>query len=168
MSQLIAIRNGIAERVFDDPWNPPGPQAARGPQTERGPQAARDPQAEMGQTLTVEQYRLWLAEHGTLEAAPALQLSPNDEPEELADLLQHCPMVALEFEKFTDGRAYSQAAVLRRNMGYEGDIRAVGDVLRDQLVLMQQCGFSSFVIRADKSPEDALKGLQRFHYGFAR
>ena len=162
MSQLIAIRNGMAERVFDDPWSPSYPQ------TERGPQAARDQQTEIGQTLTVEQYCRWLAEHSTSEAAPALQLSPDDEPEELADLLRHCPMVALEFEKFTDGRAYSQAAVLRRNMGYEGDIRAVGDVLRDQLVLMQQCGFSSFVIRADKSPEDALKGLQRFRYEFAR
>ncbi|WP_221796634.1 DUF934 domain-containing protein [Oceanobacter mangrovi] len=151
MSQLIAIRNGVAEQVFDDPWYVP----ASNQQT---------------QVLKVEDYRQWLAEQAGTSSSlvPALQLSAADEPEELVELLQQAPMVALNFEKFTDGRAYSQAAVLRRNLGYQGDIRAVGDVLRDQLVLMQQCGFSSFLIRADKNAEQALQGLQRFRYGFAR
>lgn len=97
-------------------------------------------------------------------AATALQLQPDDDPEVLTGLLDSIPLICLQFERFTDGRPYSQASILRRRLGYRGDLRACGDVLRDQLVLMEQCGFSSFLIRADKNASDALLGLQRFRY----
>ena len=56
-------------------------------------------------------------------------------------------LVALEFPKFTDGRAYSQARLLRERYGYRGEIRAVGDVLRDQLRFMARSGFDAFELR---------------------
>lgn len=68
--------------------------------------------------------------------------------------------IELHFPKFTDGRAYSQARILRRR-GYAGDLRATGDVLVDQLVQMQRCGFSSAVLRADQSLTTAQALLKR-------
>ncbi|MCF5651312.1 DUF934 domain-containing protein [Pseudomonas syringae] len=86
-------------------------------------------------------------------------LGPDDELEDLASRLYVLPLIALDFPSFRDGRAYSQAYLLRTRMGWEGELRAIGDVLRDQLSHMRQCGFTSFAIREDKSAEDALKGL---------
>jgi len=59
--------------------------------------------------------------------------------------------IQLDFPKFTDGRAYSQAVMLRRRCGFKYDLQATGDVLVDQLVMMRRCGFSSAVLRADQS-----------------
>ena len=70
--------------------------------------------------------------------------------------------IELSFPKFVDGRAYSQAFVLRRRLGFKGDIRAIGDVLVDQVEQMQRCGFSSAVLRADQSLETAKRQLQRY------
>jgi uncharacterized protein (DUF934 family) len=86
-------------------------------------------------------------------------LGPDDELESLELWLHVLPLVALDFPSFRDGRAYSQAYLLRTRMGWKGELRAIGDVLRDQLSHMRQCGFDSFAIRADKSANDALKGL---------
>lgn len=69
--------------------------------------------------------------------------------------------IELSFPKFTDGRAYSQAFVLRRR-GFNGDIRAVGDVLVDQILQMQRTGFSSAVLREDQKVEHAQKLLAQF------
>jgi uncharacterized protein (DUF934 family) len=63
--------------------------------------------------------------------------------------------IDLHFPKFTDGRAYSQAFLLRRRLGFKGELRATGDVLVDQLQLMQRSGFDSAVLRADQSLESA-------------
>ena len=71
-------------------------------------------------------------------------------------------LVALEFPKFSDGRAYSQARLLRERHGYSGEIRAVGDVLRDQLFFMVRSGFDAFELRADRSLEDALAAFDEF------
>jgi len=68
--------------------------------------------------------------------------------------------IELHFPKFTDGRAYSQARILRRR-GYAGDLRATGDVLVDQLVQMRRCGFGSAVLRADQSLTTAQALLQQ-------
>jgi len=70
--------------------------------------------------------------------------------------------IDLHFPKFTDGRAYSQAFLLRRRLGFAGDIRATGDVLIDQLVQMQRSGFSEAVLRADQNPDYAQAQLARF------
>ena len=59
-------------------------------------------------------------------------------------------LIALEFAKFTDGRAYSYARLLRQRYGYEGELRAIGQVLRDQLLFMHRCGFDAFeVVKPD-------------------
>ena len=74
---------------------------------------------------------------------------PNDaDPREVS--LDGVDRVDLQFPKFSDGRAFSQAFALRRRLGFRGDIRATGDVLIDQLVQMQRTGFSSAVLRADQ------------------
>jgi uncharacterized protein (DUF934 family) len=69
--------------------------------------------------------------------------------------------IELSFPKFTDGRAYSQAFVLRRR-GFQGDLRATGDVLVDQILQMQRTGFSSAVLREDQKIEHAQKLLAQF------
>ena len=70
--------------------------------------------------------------------------------------------VDLHFPNFTDGRAFTQAYLLRRRLGFTGDIRATGDVLIDQLVQMQRTGFSSAVLRADVDASAAKRQFERF------
>ena len=70
--------------------------------------------------------------------------------------------VDLHFPAFTDGRAFSQAYLLRRRRGFAGDIRATGDVLIDQLVQMQRTGFSSAVLREGVDAADAQRQFERF------
>lgn len=95
-------------------------------------------------------------------------LDPEDDPEILAEWIDQIPLIALQFHTFRDGRAYSQAFLLRARMGFKGDLRAVGEVLRDQLVHMRHCGFTSFAVRKDKSAADALKGLTGFDMIYSR
>ena len=68
----------------------------------------------------------------------------------------------LNFPKFTDGRAYSQAFLLRRRLGYTGDIRATGDVLIDQLVQMQRSGFSSAALKPGVDASAAQRQFDRY------
>ncbi len=89
---------------------------------------------------------------------PALRLDNTADAQALS--LDGVSTIELHFPKFTDGRAYSQARILRRR-GYTGELRASGDVLVDQLVQMQRCGFSSAVLRADQSLRTAQDQLQR-------
>jgi len=70
--------------------------------------------------------------------------------------------IELNFARFTDGRAYSQAYLLRRRIGFTGDIRAIGDVLVDQVSQLQRSGFSSAVLRADQDLEHAQRQLSHF------
>lgn len=70
--------------------------------------------------------------------------------------------IDLNFPKFTDGRAFSQAYLLRRRIGFTGDIRATGDVLIDQLLQMQRSGFNSAVLRADQKLCHAQRQLTHF------
>jgi uncharacterized protein (DUF934 family) len=82
---------------------------------------------------------------------------------EVADqALDGITSIELHFPKFTDGRAYSQATALRRRKGFTGDIRATGDVLVDQLLQMQRCGFSSAVLREDQSLDIAMAQFAQY------
>ncbi len=93
-------------------------------------------------------------------AGKVVTLANDASPLELT--LEGVDCVELQFPKFTDGRAYSQAFLLRRRLGFSGDIRATGDVLVDQLAQMQRTGFSSAVLRED---QDAALGEQLLqHY----
>lgn len=80
----------------------------------------------------------------------------GDEPASFTDALPHVALVAVRIPVFTDGRAYSLARLLRERYRYTGELRAVGDVLRDQLLYLQRCGFDTFELRAG---QDALRAL---------
>jgi uncharacterized protein (DUF934 family) len=81
---------------------------------------------------------------------------------ELAAELASAPLIAIDFPVFTDGRGYSTARLLRERYGYQGEIRAVGDVLIDQLFYLSRCGFDAFSLREDQVIEDALQALGAF------
>lgn len=70
--------------------------------------------------------------------------------------------IDLHFPKFTDGRAYSQAFLLRRRLGFTGEIRATGDVLIDQLVQMERTGFDVAVLREDQNIDFAQRQFDRY------
>jgi uncharacterized protein (DUF934 family) len=89
-----------------------------------------------------------------------LQLANDADPRESS--LEGIERVELHFPKFADGRAFSQAFLLRRRLGFGGDIRATGDVLIDQLLQMQRSGFSSAVLRADQDASQAQRQLDRY------
>ena len=108
---------------------------------------------------------LWLDHAHALKARDGglgVWLDANEQIEDIADDLAHFQVIALNFPSFTDGRHYSSARLLRERYGYKGEIRAIGDVLRDQLFYMRRCGFDAFAIRADRDPVDALEGLKDF------
>ena len=89
-------------------------------------------------------------------------LRADDDPSELAADLGSLLLVAVHFPKFTDGRGYSTAVLLRTRLGYRGELRAFGDVGRDQLFYLKRCGFDSFRLAAHHDPEAALAGLTTF------
>jgi uncharacterized protein (DUF934 family) len=96
---------------------------------------------------------------------PALTLANDADVQALAGQIAQADVVALQFPKWVDGRAYSQAALLRRRLGFTGEIRAVGEVLVDMLPLLQRTGFSAVQLRADQSVEAAQRALGFFEQG---
>ncbi|MCY1293412.1 hypothetical protein D9M68_374140 [compost metagenome] len=138
MNNLIRLLDGQPQLVVDDPWT----LVSEGFEPCAGPLILPLP--------------LWLERRDTTFG---VWLAPDDEPEALQPWFAELPLIALDFPSFRDGRAYSLAYLLRTRLGWKGELRAVGDVLRDQLSHMRQCGFDAFAVRADKSAEDALKGL---------
>ena len=89
-------------------------------------------------------------------------LESSESPETLAGDLEHVALIGINFPKFADGRGYSTARLLRERYGYRGEIRAIGDVLQDQLFFMKRCGIDAYAVRADKDIEAALAGLRDF------
>jgi uncharacterized protein (DUF934 family) len=89
-------------------------------------------------------------------------LQPTDDPYALEGVVNAAALVAVEFPKFTDGRGLSIAALLRKRLGYRGELRAVGDVLADHLFAMARCGFNAFSLRADQRLDEALKAFTLF------
>ncbi len=87
-------------------------------------------------------------------------LRSTDDPMLLAPHLAHLPLVAVLFERFSDGRGYSIARLLREALDYRGEVRAVGDVLRDQIFYLARCGFDAFVLRADQDATAAVAALR--------
>lgn len=85
-----------------------------------------------------------------------LLLQPDDAVEEIAADLPHLALIAINFPKFVDGRGYSSAALLRQRYGYRGELRAVGDVLHDQLFYLRRVGFDSYALKDGKSTAYAI------------
>jgi uncharacterized protein (DUF934 family) len=112
----------------------------------------------------------WLARKQELEprlkqGSLGVWLDSFESPEALVasvDDVNRVPLIAVNFPRFVDGRGYSFAMLLRSRYGYQGQIRAIGDVLHDQLFYMKRCGFDAYALRADRSIDDALRGLQDF------
>ncbi|MEP6505826.1 MAG: DUF934 domain-containing protein [Betaproteobacteria bacterium] len=97
---------------------------------------------------------------------PVGVLLPNTaDVEELADDLPRFALVALEFPKWVDGRAYSQAHVLRARLRYTGEIRATGEVLVDMMPLLQRTGFDAVVLREGERQGSAERALGFFPAG---
>ena len=106
-----------------------------------------------------------------IKIIPAGAVTPEDTPQVLKlanDVdalevsLEGVERIELDFPKFTDGRAFTQARLLRQRRGFTGDIRATGDVLVDQLVQMYRVGFSSAVLKEGQDPADAERQFARY------
>ncbi len=107
----------------------------------------------------------WKSHKNELSQQPqqvGVWLNSDEEPEELVDDIQSLQVIAINFPTFADGRGYSIARLLRERYGYTGELRAIGDVLRDQLFYMSRCGFDTFSVREDRDINDALEGLSDF------
>ena len=109
----------------------------------------------------------WLGEREELRRHPSevgVRLSATDEVSELVQDFTGLQLIALEFARFTDGRSYSQARLLRERYNYHGELRAVGSVLRDQLQLMERCGIDAFeLIEANENTLSAFKEINVFY-----
>ena len=86
-----------------------------------------------------------------------LLLKGSDRVEDIAGDLAHFAIIAIDFPKFVDGRGYSTASLLRQRYGYTGELRAVGDVLHDQLFFMRRVGFDSYALKDGKNLQHALE-----------
>lgn len=108
--------------------------------------------------------KVWQAQRDTLRGRAELGvwLASDERAEDLQNEVAKFAVIAVEFPKFADGRGYSIAYHLRARFGYRGELRAIGDVLRDQMFYMQRVGFDAFAPRADKDIREALKGLSDF------
>ena len=117
------------DEIVADPWLRPGDDAIP---------AGRD---------VIVGYARWTREREDIlrtASRVGVQLASDQPPSLIAADLDRLALVALEFPRFTDGRAYSYARLLRSRYGFRGEVRAVGNVLRDQLDFMRRCGFHSF------------------------
>jgi uncharacterized protein (DUF934 family) len=86
-----------------------------------------------------------------------IRLHSDQSPEAIADDVQRFALIALEFPKFRDGRAYSYARLLRERYGFKGELRAVGDVLMEQLFFMVRTGFDAFDLQQSPDPVAAFQ-----------
>lgn len=91
--------------------------------------------------------------------ATGVWLGPADQPSDIGEF--PC-LIAVHFPAFTDGRGYSTARLLRQRYRYTGELRAFGDILRDQLFELERCGFDSFALRPDQDPAEALRAFDEF------
>lgn len=89
-------------------------------------------------------------------------LSGDHEPADIAADLEHFGVIAVRFANFTDGRGYSIARLLRQRYGWRGELRAIGDVQRDQIFYLARCGFDAFALREGEDPQVALEAFDDF------
>jgi uncharacterized protein (DUF934 family) len=111
---------------------------------------------------------LWLDWRGALIARgdTGVWLAPADHPAALADDVLRLQVIAIDFPQFTDGRGYSHARLLRERYRFAGELRAIGDVGRDQLYYLAQCGFDAFLIPDGRDAETALGAFADFTDGY--
>ena len=110
--------------------------------------------------ITVSQAR-WQENKAELIARGnvGVRVGAGETHHDLVEDLDSVSLIAIEFDAFKDGRGYSYARLLRERNGFKGEIRAIGDVLQDQLLPMKRCGFDAFEVRADRDINEALNGF---------
>jgi uncharacterized protein (DUF934 family) len=106
-------------------------------------------------------FEYWLTHAASLAATRSAHdlgvwLKPDTEPADLVEHFAAFGVIAIDFPVFRDGRGYSIARLLRDRYQWRGELRAIGDVLRDQLFYMERCGFDAYAVRADKDLNNAL------------
>ncbi|MEK6594455.1 MAG: DUF934 domain-containing protein [Pseudomonadota bacterium] len=107
----------------------------------------------------------WLEQRDTLLSRSGrlgVWLDSDEEPALLGDDLRLFGVVAVNFSQFTDGRGYSIARLLRERYGWRGELRAIGDVQRDQLFYLARCGFDAFALREGEDLQSALSAFGDF------
>lgn len=109
--------------------------------------------------VSLARWRAQQAHIAALGVPIGVRLDPADMLDAVADDIGRLEVIALSFPKFTDGRSYSKARMLREQLGFKGELRAVGEVLLDQIPLMLRCGFDALEI----SHEPTLRALERGH-----
>lgn len=107
--------------------------------------------AELQARINQGEVGVWIDTHEVLEHLIEAQADLNA-----------LPIIAVHVERFPDGRIFSLGTLLRTRYGYKNELRAFGDVLRDQLFFLKRSGFTSYLIRADRDAKDAITGLQDF------
>tara|TARA_B110000858_G_scaffold194350_1_gene248609 strand:- start:13957 stop:14457 length:501 start_codon:yes stop_codon:yes gene_type:complete len=139
--------------VMDNPWTVM--KASTGPEIL---------QAVRGKNFIVplQFWKLYQEELNDYDGNITVWIDSNETPAQIADELHALPLIALNFPAFSDGRSYTNARELRQKYAYKREIRAIGDVLRDQLYYMSQCGFDSFEIRQDQDVELCLDAFKDF------
>ncbi|MYM25966.1 DUF934 domain-containing protein [Duganella sp. FT135W] len=164
MSKNLIIKG---REVVEDSWF-----VLRAPEAVEG-EAAAESEADVIAALPVPAGKVivpvgvWNAQRDALLPRAAageigIWFASDERPEPLKEDLSNFAVVAVDFPKFTDGRGYSIAYNLRVRLGWTGELRAIGDVLRDQLFSMQRVGFDAYTTRPDRNIHDALKGLSDF------
>ena len=108
---------------------------------------------------------MWREQRVHLLVRPArlgVWLDSHEEPAAIAEDLKLFGVVAVNFPTFGDGRGFSTARLLRERFGWKGELRAVGDIFRDQLFFLASCGFDAFALREGEDPREALAGFRVF------
>ena len=110
-----------------------------------------------------QQFRAEITDYG---GEISIWLDSDENVNDIGEELHQFPIIALNFPVFSDGRSYTNARELRQQLKYQGEIRAIGDVLRDQLFYMARCGFNAFALRFDQDPEACLEAFRDFQTSY--
>ena len=111
-------------------------------------------------------WKLYRSEAKAYSDKIALWLDSDELISDINNQINEFSVIALNFPVFSDGRSYTNARELRQSLNYEGEIRAIGDVLRDQIFYMSRCGFDSFQLRPDQDPSACIEALQDFQESY--
>ena len=156
MPKLIKILKDRQVQVTTDEW-----QFLQ--QTEKyQPQAADQQPLLVPMKDWLEQPNNW----SEYSAKLGVWLAPDDAPDQIQQHLHHFDVLAIHFPNFTDGRGYTSARLLRQRYDYDGELRAIGEVLCDQLFYLMRCGFDSFALRDDQDTQDCITALSAFDYSY--
>jgi len=148
---MAVIIKGMS--VIDDPWQ----------RLEPGGDGSLPPLPATGDIIVP--LALWQERREALLARPGrlgVWLDSHEDPAAIAEDLKLFGVVAVQFPKFGDGRGYSIAYLLRERYGWRGELRAFGDIWRDQLFHLASCGFNAFQLREGEDPREALAGFRDF------